>query len=360
MMENIFIEHLGFDLDQLFLEFENKRFNFDFIDEFEHRIARFIGTKYALVTSSGTAALTLSLKSLNCDKNSEIIVPACTFPATVNPVAHIGAKPIFIDIEIETYSLEYSLIENKINKQTKAIILVHQFGFPAKYTNEIVQIGKVHNIPVIEDVARSFGATISESKCGSLGLFGCFSFNSMKVLSTATGGAITTNDEQLYLKCKTLRGYGDVNKVFIEAGYNFNIGQFNAFIGILRMNKLEKNIEQRRFLARLLNYELSHIPNISLPKYNSDYVYQSFPIILKNKSERNDFISFLKQKNIKAYINQVVNCEPYFSNVGVISDNFPNSHFVNEHIVCLHWSHLFDQSFINYISQSISIFFNGK
>ena len=179
---------------------------------FEKEFADFCGTKYAITMSSGTAAIFLSLYALGICKGDEVIVPSHTFIATVNPVLHLGAKPIFVDINIETYTMNIEEVEQKVTNNTKAIIPVHLYGHPADM-GAIMDIAGDHDMRVIEDACQAHGAIYNGKKVGSIGDIGCFSFFPSKNMTVAgDGGMVTTNDDELAERIGMLRDQGRKDK----------------------------------------------------------------------------------------------------------------------------------------------------
>jgi len=179
------------------------------VKNFESKFAEFIGTKYAIAVSSGTAGLHLSLISKNIKKGDEVIVPAKTFISTANAAIYCNAKPIFCDVDEETYQIHPEKLKKLITNKTKAIIPVHLGGnvCPMK---EILEIANRNNIPVIEDAAHAHGSTFYEKKAGSLGLMGVFSFYPDKVMASSDGGIIVTNNRNLCEKIYALRNVGRI------------------------------------------------------------------------------------------------------------------------------------------------------
>ena len=179
------------------------------VAEFEKNLANYFNVKNAICVSSGTAALHLSLIALNIKQGDEVIVPAFTFPATANVVELVGAKPVFVDINLNDFCIDISEIESKITEKTKAIIPVHEFGQVAKI-HEIIEIAKKYNLKVVEDAACAFGAEYNYKKIGTFGDTGCFSFHPRKAITTGEGGVILTNNEYIVERLFALRNHGIV------------------------------------------------------------------------------------------------------------------------------------------------------
>lgn len=158
-----------------------------FVPKFEEKFARYIGAKKAVSTQSGTAALHIALYELGIGEGDEVIVPALTFIATINPILYVGATPVIVDVSPKTWNIEAEEIEKVITKKTKALIPVHLYGNPCNL-DEIIEIAKEHNLFVIEDATESLGASYKGRQTGTFGDFGCFSFNGNKLITTGGRG----------------------------------------------------------------------------------------------------------------------------------------------------------------------------
>jgi len=246
---------------------------------FEDKFKKYIGTKYASATSSGTSALHLALLALGIGKGDEVILPALTHIATANAVIYTSAKPIFIDSEPFTYNIDPTKIEEKITKRTKAIIVVHLYGHPANL-EPILKLAKKYNFYVIEDGAQALGAeylmTMQNAKCkmqnwkkvGSSGNIGVFSFNGNKIITTGSGGMVVTNNKKLAKKMKLLAREGKISGrkyLYSIVGYNYRMNNISASLGISQLRKINKIIEKKREIAKFYNLFLKNIDGISLP-----------------------------------------------------------------------------------------------
>ena len=173
------------------------------VEELEISISKYLGSKHAIVVSNGTASLHLALISLNIGPGDEVIIPAFSYIATANVVELVGAKPIFVDIEMESFNININLIKEKITKNTKAIIPVHEFGLACN-VSEIIKIAKENGIFVIEDAACALGATENKKFAGTFGEIGSFSFHPRKAITGGEGGVLVTNNDELAKKLKSL------------------------------------------------------------------------------------------------------------------------------------------------------------
>jgi perosamine synthetase len=237
-----------------------------FVEEFENSFAKYVGTKYSVATSNGTAALHLALASLGIGPGDEVIVPDLTFAATINAVLYVGAKPVIVDIDPNYWCLDPSKLEEAITSRTKAIIPVHLYGHPCDM-DAIIEVAERHGLFVIEDAAEAHGAEYKDQKVGNFGHIACFSFYGNKIITTGEGGMCLTNDEELAEKMRILRDHGmDPKKRYWHnvVGFNYRMTNLQAAIGVAQLGKIEKFIERKRRIARLYAEGLSSIDGITL------------------------------------------------------------------------------------------------
>ncbi|MEX0621775.1 MAG: DegT/DnrJ/EryC1/StrS family aminotransferase [Candidatus Woykebacteria bacterium] len=268
------------------------------VAEFEEAFAGYCGMKYAVATDNGTSALMVALTAASVGPGDEVITTPFTFFATASTILFTGAKPVFVDIDPETYNINPKLIEAAITKKTKAIIPVHLYGLMADMET-INKIAKKHKLIVIEDAAQAHGADIRGKKAGTWGLAATFSFYPTKNMTTGEGGMVTTNDSQLAARAKLFRNQG-MQKLYYHdtLGYNFRMTNIAAVIGIEQLKKLEsftkKRIENADFLTRKLramNNELitPHVPG------GYRHVFHQYTIRTAN---RDSLIARLKKADI--------------------------------------------------------------
>lgn len=237
-----------------------------YIEKFEKSFAEFCGVKYALTTSNGTTALHLALLSLGVGEGDEVIVPDLTFIATANAVTYVSAIPVMVDVKAETLCIDPAAIERAITPRTKAIIPVHLYGHPAAM-NEISEIARKHGLAVIEDAAEAHGAMLGDRKVGSFGDCGVFSFYGNKIITSGEGGMITTDNEEIYLKCKRLRDHAmNPNKRYWhdEIGYNYRITNLQAALGLAQLERIDSFIGKRRTIMSWYREYLGGYPQLRL------------------------------------------------------------------------------------------------
>jgi dTDP-4-amino-4,6-dideoxygalactose transaminase len=224
------------------------------LDAFEDTLARFCGVKHAAVLSSGTAAIHLALIILGVERGDEVIASSFTFSATVNPIVYLGAIPVLVDSEPETWNMEPGLLETAIKdrigkgKKPKAIIPVHLYGMPANM-GKIMEIASRYEIPVIEDAAEALGSQYSNKPVGSFGKLGILSFNGNKIITTSGGGALISNDEEIVIKARFLSTQAREKAPYYQhskIGYNYRMSNVLAGIGRGQMEVIEDRVRRRR------------------------------------------------------------------------------------------------------------------
>lgn len=272
-----------------------------YINDFENNFSSYCGTKYGISVANGTLALNLALKSLDIGKDDEVIIPNLTFVATANAVTYVGAKPVPVDCEKETWNMDPSKIEKAITDKTKAIIPVHLYGHPCDM-DSIMKIARKYKLLVIEDAAEAHGAEYNGRKVGSIGNIGCFSFYGNKTITTGEGGICITNNKALAYKMRFLKDHGMSTKKrywHTIIGYNFRMTNLQAAIGCAQLKKIEKFIEIKRKNAFLYNSILKDYTKIITPpeKKWAKNTYWLYSILIKN-TNINYLIKKLKEKNI--------------------------------------------------------------
>ena len=284
---------------------------------FEKTVAEYVGTRYAVAVSSGTAALHLGLLSLSIQPGDFVIVTAYSFIATANVIELCGAQPVFVDIQPDTFNMDPDCLEKILSRvmastetahRVKAVLPVHTFGQMADMP-AILELANRHGLPVIEDAACALGATLNGRQAGTWGLMGCFSFHPRKAITTGEGGVITTNDLDLARQLRTLRNHGQEpgkeTPDFILPGFNYRMTEFQAVLGITQMAKLDRIITARRRLAAHYDALLAKTPFQPPTVFpGSQPVYQSYVTLLPENaaSRQADLIRQLKGQGIETTI----------------------------------------------------------
>lgn len=294
------------------------------VKELEEKFAEYIGTKYAIATSSGTTALHVALLSHGIKPGDEVITSPFTFIASANTIIFCGAKPVFVDIDPNTFNINPTKIEEKITSKTKAIMPIHLFGQSCDM-EAIMKIAEKHNLIIIEDACQAHGAEFNGKRAGSFGT-GCFSFYPTKNMTTGEGGIITTDDQEIYNKARLLRTHGMPERYkHIILGYNYRMTDIGAAIGLAQFNKLEENNKKRIENAKFLSENLN-IPGIIIPKISAGgkHVFNQYTLKITKecKLSKEQIIDKLKSQGIGHciyYPSLVYEQEPYKS-TGYASD----------------------------------------
>ena len=235
-----------------------------FVSEFENKFAGYLGVSCAVSTQSGTAAIHIALHELGIGAGDEVIVPALTFVATVNPVVYVGATPVFVDVDPVTWNIDPADIEKKITKKTKAVIPVHIYGNPCDM-DRIMEIAEKHKINVIEDATESLGARYNRRQTGTIGDFGCFSFNGNKVITTGGGGMVTGKDKKRLDHIKFLVNQArDESKGYFhpEIGFNDRMTNIEAALGLAQLERLNEFLKKKKTFNDIYRMELKAISGI--------------------------------------------------------------------------------------------------
>lgn len=237
------------------------------VDAFEKEIGLYSGSKNVSVTNSGTAAIHLALAVLGVSKGDTVFVSSFTFVASANPVLYLGAEPVFIDSETDTWNmspeaLEVALKEAKLsNKLPKAIVVVNLYGQSAKM-DELIEITQKYNVPIVEDAAESLGSTYKNKKSGTFGKLGIYSFNGNKIITTSGGGALVSDDEDLLTHAKFLSTQAKDPAPYYQhsqIGYNYRMSNIVAGIGRAQLEVLDKRVNKRREIFTNYEQELGNI-----------------------------------------------------------------------------------------------------
>ncbi len=284
-----------------------------FVNQLENKFVDFTHAKFASALSNGTATLHLALKALNIGSGDEVIVPAFSYVATANVVEIVGAKPVFVDIEINTFNIDVSKIESVITSKTKAIIPVHEFGLACNIS-EVVSLAKKYKLFVIEDAACALGALFKNKHVGTFGDFGSFSLHPRKAITSGEGGVLITEKVELDKKIKTLRNHGiDMinNKMeFTEFGLNYRMTDFQAALVCSQVERINKSIDHKSKIAEVYYNEINS-KNMTLP-FTPNYTkhtWQTFHVILNKSIKRDLLIEKLKENQIGA--NYGAQCIPH-------------------------------------------------
>lgn len=285
-------------------------------ERLEQQFSEYMNVKHAIAVSSCTAALHLANLALDVSEGDEVICPSLSFVASANSILHAGAKPVFAEItSLNDFNVSPEGIIAKISKKTKAMQVLHFGGNPCNM-GPIMEIAHKHGLSVIEDCAHTPGAEYNGKKCGTIGDIGCFSFFSNKNLAVGEGGMVTTNRDDLAKKIKLMRSHGmttltldrHLGRAFsydvVELGYNYRIDEIRSALGIVQLEKLQKNNFRREELTRIYRKRFKGIRKIEVPFDTIEGIssYHIFPILVDNDLDRSEFMAFMKNKGVQSSI----------------------------------------------------------
>ena len=277
-----------------------------FIERFEAEFAKYCGSRFALTASNGTTALSLTYNALGLGPGDEIIVPGFSFLAVANLAIHMGAKPVFAEVDPETLCVRAEDFEPHISKKTRALVPVHTYGNVCAM-DDILALGLKHNIPVIEDTAEAFASKYKDRQAGTMGLMGSYSFHATKTITTGEGGMVVTNDEELAKKMALYRSHGLMRKTHYWhelPGNNYRLTNLQAALGVAQMQRLDRIIAERKRVHASYNALLGREGGITLQKFEPDVVPVLWAIALKLDGKafpqgRDAVITQLREANIE-------------------------------------------------------------
>lgn len=268
------------------------------VAQLEEKFAALCGVQHAVATSNGTTALHLALLANGVGPGDEVITVSFTFMATVSTILMTGARPVFVDIEADTFNINPGLIEAAITPRTKAILLVHLYGYPCEM-GPIMALAEKHGLKVIEDACQAVGATYRGQTTGSFGT-GTFSLYATKNIMTGEGGMITTNDDALAEKCRLMRQHGMKRRYYHDMlGYNYRMTDLHAAIGLAQMDRLAGFTARRSFNAAYLNSKIETEAVIT-PKVKDGYghVWHQYTVRVNGRAGRDASLQHLTERGI--------------------------------------------------------------
>ena len=282
-----------------------------FVEKFEKEFAKRNNRKYGIAVTSGTAAIDLAIEALNIGPDDEVILPTFTIISCILKIIRIGAKPVLVDADPETWNMDVSQIESKITSKTKAIMVVHIYGLPVDL-DPVLNLCKKFNIKLIEDAAEMIGQTYKGKPCGSFGDISTFSFYPNKHITTGEGGMILTNDETLADNCRELRNLcfrPDDRFVHYKLGWNFRMTNLQAAVGVAQLEQIENFIKKKRWIGNKYNELLRDVKEINLPFTETKYannIYWVYGVIL------NKYISCEAKEVMASLKKHGIGCRPFF------------------------------------------------
>ena len=280
------------------------------VRDFESQMKQYLKTKYVLAVNSGTAALQAAMMALDVKPGDEVLLPSFTFVATANAVVASGAKPVFVDVKKDDYTIDIADLKNKITAKSKAVIPVHLYGHPADI-DALLELAGKHSLHVVEDACQSLGSTYKNRQTGTFGIMGCFSMYASKVLTAGEGGAIATDSDEMADRIRMIRNHGMVEGYDTRIlGLNLRLPELSAAIAKVQMQKLERMLEIRRRNANIITKSL--LPSakklgITLPQETQDKKFNWYLYTIAFSADSRDK---MKEKMIADGIGATVYYDP--------------------------------------------------
>ncbi|MFA6405692.1 MAG: UDP-4-amino-4,6-dideoxy-N-acetyl-beta-L-altrosamine transaminase [Candidatus Paceibacterota bacterium] len=334
------------------------------VKDFEEKLAKYCGAKYAVAVNSGTAALHIAYLAAGIKAGDEVITTPNTFVATSNMILALRAKPVFCDIKLDTYNIDNKKIEKLITKKTKAIVPVDFAGHPCDM-EAINKIAKKHKLIVIEDACHALGASYKNKKTGSLAHMTVFSFHPVKHITTGEGGAVLTNNPEYYERLKMFRSHGIIKdkngfNSMIELGFNYRMSDIGAALGVSQLKRLDSFVKKRQALVNVYIKNLKEVKDIILPVGQVTLSsWHLFVIRLKNLDRRVALMDYLKKAGIGSMIHYpAVYSHPYYRNNGYQKLLLPNEDIYQKSCLTLPLHPELSESDILYTCSIVKKFFN--
>jgi dTDP-4-amino-4,6-dideoxygalactose transaminase len=322
------------------------------VAEFENAFADFVGSEHAVAVNSGTAALHASLLAHGIGKGDEVITSSFSFIATANSILFTGAKPVFADIDADTFNINTDDIQEKLTSKTKAIMPVHLYGHPAEM-KVVMEIAEDNDLAVIEDACQAHGAIYNEKKVGSFGT-GVFSFYPTKNMTTSEGGIMTTNDKDVAEKARMIRAHGSKQRYMHEMlGYNLRMTDIAAAIGIVQLSKLDGFNAKRKANAAVLSEGIKGIDGITTPSIRAgcEHVFHQYTIRTDNRDE---LAAYMRDNDVGTgiYYPIPIHKQPLYRELGY-DNHLPECEKASEEVLSLPVHPAVEQNDLNRIIEII-------
>lgn len=283
------------------------------LEEFEKRIAEYVGVHHVVAVSSGTSALHLLIIALNIGEGDEVITTPFSFVASANCILYERAKPVFVDIDSQTWNIEVNRIEERITERTKGILAVDVFGHPADW-GRLQETSEHYNLKLIEDAAEALGAEYKGKRAGSFGDGAVFGFYPNKQITTGEGGAIVTDDEGMADLCRSLRNHGRSKGggwlQHERLGYNYRLSDIHCALGIAQLERVDEILRSRERVAQLYNERLKEIDEVVIPHVSSDVRKSWFVYVIRLSD---DFTQEDRDRILQELRGRGIGCSNYFS-----------------------------------------------
>lgn len=334
-----------------------------YLQKFEDEFAKYSECKFGIGISSGTAALHLALQAIGIGPGDEVITVANTYVATALAITYTGARPVFVDVDIQTYNMRADLVAAKLSPRTRAILPVHLYGQPVDM-DPVLDLAQRHHLWVVEDASHAHGATYKGHKIGSLGDIACFSLYPSKNMGAyGDGGIMTTNNEELYEKIKMLRYVGQRIKFVHEViGYQERLDELQAAALSVKLRYLDSWNDRRRKWAALYDQILAEAPVVRpyvAPEVR--HVYYSYAILVK-KEERDNLMNFLADRDVGSFAMYPtpVPLLPCYTDLGYRPEDIPISAEYADRVVNLPMFPQLREEEVRIAAQAVVDFYKGK
>jgi len=327
------------------------------VREFESHMKSYLNIRHVISVNSGTAALHAALLASGIKQGDEVLIPSFTFVATANAVVAAGARPMFVDIKKEDYTMDVSDLKDKITKKSKVVIPVHLYGHPSDM-DEIGDLAQKHSLDIIEDACQSLGSTYKKRQTGTFGTLGCFSMYASKVLTAGEGGAVATDNDELADRLKMIRNHGMIEGYDTRMlGLNLRLPELSAAVAKVQMKKLDKMLEIRRRNAELLSKLLlttSEKYELKIPEETIDKKFNWYLYTLAFQEGRDRIKNHLVQNNVGAtvYYSPPVHQMPFYMQIAPES-RLPATEWCADHVLSLPVHPLVSEADINHVANSL-------
>lgn len=329
------------------------------VEEFERKIAEYIGVKHAIAVNSGTSGLHLAVRALGIKDGDEVITTPFSFVASSNCILFERAKPVFVDIDPETLNMDISQIEGKISSRTKAILPVDVFG-QAIDMKSIMDIAQRHDLKVIEDACEALGAEYDGHKAGSLAHAAVLAFYPNKQITTAEGGAIVTNDEEIAQLCRSMRSQGrPITGLWLEherLGYNYRMSELHAALGVAQMERIDEILAKRQKVADMYNERLKDVDGVKIPYVHPKVKMSWFVYVIRLEEgiDRNKVMEYLLENGIgcRPYFTPI-HLQPFYREMGYKEGNFPVTEAVAKTTIALPFYNNLTEQEIDYVVEKL-------
>lgn len=334
-----------------------------YVNLFEESFASYVGRKYGVSVNNGTNALILALRALDIEEGSEVITPTFTIISCALASIYNNLIPVFVDSSYETWNMKTEEIEAKITKKTKAILMVHTYGYPCD-VEKILKIAEKNNLFVIEDFAEAIGSEYKGKKCGSFGIISCTSFYSNKLITTGEGGMCLTDDEKIYERLKRLRNLSFIpEKRFLhyEIGFNFRLSNLLCAIGLAQLENIDERIKRKIKMAEIYYDILGELEEKGLinlpPRSNEDYknTFWMYGIVIRNGVNAQKIMERLKRRGIETRpFFYPLHLQPAFRRFKWFSEQrLATAEFIAEHGFYIPSGLNLDESEIKYVGEIV-------